>query len=90
MTINMVPSMFAPLCVKGAVMFEAAPHTGYFDLLAQASRSRVDRLSNGFAGDEKFHAPVLLTTCGIIVRGYRQAIAETSGRNGIRSDALLD
>ena len=77
------------LCVKGVAMFEAAPHTDCIDRLAQASGGRVDRVADGFAGDEKFHSPVLLTTCGVIVGGYRQGVAETSGGNRIRRDSLL-
>ena len=49
--------------------------------LAQASRGRIERFADGFAGNEQFNSPVLLTAGGIIVGGNRQTIAKASGRN---------
>ena len=47
--------------------------------LAQASCCRVDLATDGFAGHEKFHSPILLSTSGVIVGRYRQSVTEASG-----------
>ena len=44
--------------------------------LAQTSGGGIERIADGFAGNEQFHSAVLLTAGGIIVRGYRQTIAK--------------
>ena len=47
-------------------------------VLLQASGLRIDRVSDRIAGYEQFHSPVLLPAGGVVVRGYRQGVAETS------------
>jgi len=58
---------------------ELGVRLGSFNPLAQASSRRIDWVADGFAGNEKFHSPVLLPAAGIIVGGNRQSVAETSG-----------
>jgi len=38
--------------------------------LAQASRCRVDRVADCFAGHDKLNSSVLLSSCGVIVGSY--------------------
>ncbi len=47
-------------------------------VLLQASGLRIDRVSDRVAGYEQFHSPVLLPAGGVVVRGHRQGVAETS------------
>ena len=58
---------------------ELGVRLGSFNPLAQASSRRTDWVADGFAGNEKFDSPVLLPAAGIVVRGYRQSVAEASG-----------
>jgi hypothetical protein len=57
--------------------------------LLQASSLRVYRVADGFAGNEKFHSAVLLSSRGVIVRSYCQGVAKTFGCNRISRDSLL-
>src|SRR5579859_1457789 len=88
-TINIVPSMVAPLSVKGAPLSRDAPSPLLRDWLAQASRGRVHRVANSFTGDEEFNSAVLLAPSGIVVRGDRQSITEASGRNRLARYSFL-
>ena len=51
--------------------------TAGYAALAQASRRYCGRVADGFAGYDKFYSPVLLPAGRVIVRGYRQSVAET-------------
>ena len=57
--------------------------------LALAQASSCHRAADGVAGYEKFHSPILLPASRIIVRGYRQSVAETLCADRVRRNALL-
>ena len=50
---------------------------------------RIGRAADGFAGYDKFDSPVLLPAGSVIVRGYRQRVAETLGGDRIRRHSLV-
>src|ERR1700693_4601149 len=56
--------------------------------LLQASGLRVDRVADRITGHEKFHSPVLLSTCRVIIRSNSQSVAKASSRDGIGRDSL--
>src|ERR1700722_18096663 len=80
-------SRLAPILAK-PVTPEWSDHLRPF-ALAQTSCGGVDRAADCFPGYNEFHSAIFLPPRGIVVRGNRHGVAETSSRNRIPQDSFL-